>query len=243
MTQEPEPSSAEPAKEPVEEASRTRRVGWWIAGAAAAVVVIVIVVVAVNSGSTLTADERLEQALLTEDDFPSGYDVSLLSQDELDQAADNQGLPDDVEISPQKCADLLEAQPTPEGDYSVGAVQARQSTTAYVEIVSEVEAMPEWNTAEIDRLLDACGEASFSQGGQSATMTFDKLTAPRGADDSYALSYSVSAGGVEITLAIAVSRVGEYVVVFTGGGQGSALDDAEFLDLAEAANAKVARTF
>ncbi|RZS34926.1 hypothetical protein EV193_108276 [Herbihabitans rhizosphaerae] len=221
---------------------KKRRTALWISIAAVVVVAAVvttILLISNSSSATLTVDKALEKALLTSSDFPSGYDVSVLTQDEIDKLNQQQQLPDDIQ--PAECSDLMRSQPKPTGDYSVGGMKATNAgeRTGYSEIVTPVGGYGEWNPSRIDEVIGKCGTTTFSQDGQSGTVSFAKLTGVNG--DGFALRTRIEGGGVKLTLGVAITKVGEHVVVFTGA-YGRTFDEASFVRLANAANEKARAT-
>jgi hypothetical protein len=221
-----------------QELGRRARVVWWVV-AVGLIVAVVVVAWVRDDEPTLTADQRLEAALLTSGDFRAGYDVAVMGQDRLDQAVTAQELPSG--IRPAECAELLRAQPRPAEDTAVGAVEARGDGVYYVEVVTPAAGMPEWDPGRVDEVVDACGTTTFDQDGTTGTVRFDRIEGVRG--DGFALRATISVAGDsgaedEVSLGVAVSRVDGHVVVLTGGATGD-LDEAEFVRLANAANARV----
>lgn len=208
------------------EPSGRRRVVWWVA--AVAIVVAVVVV------SFFRDDEStVGEALLTGDDFGDGYEVAVMSPDELGQAGAVE-LPKGIE--PAECAELLAARPEPAEPDLSGGVSARGEGTAYLEVVLPADGVSEWDTGRIDEVVDACGTTTFDDGDATGTVEFSHLDTP--VDDGFALAAKVSGSDGVVTVGVAVSRVGEHVVVLTGVAEGD-LDRREFARLAQAAGDRV----
>lgn len=219
---------------------RRNKKTWWLVGGALVVVAVIVTVIVVNnSGPSLNADAKLEAGLLEGSDYPSGYTVSLLTQEELDEATgQEQALPDD--ISPPECAELLRNQPKLSGDTSVGAAKAEGSGTYYVEMITPANGIESWDTGKAAEVVEKCATTTFSQDGQSGTLTMSLLEPPPG-DRSFAMKFGIEAEGVTLTLVAAISQVGDHAVAIIGGASGT-VDDAEFQEIVAAANEKVERT-
>ncbi|HEY0450888.1 hypothetical protein [Actinophytocola sp.] len=227
---------------PVAEPRRRTRVGWWLTGIAVAAVAVTVAVVALrDEGPTYTVDKELQAALLTAEDYPSGYVVTLLGKEDLERQSGGQDLPGDLQ--PAGCAELLRTQPQVTGDHPVGAAQAANSGTGtyYVEVVANSSEVERWDASAIDGLLNACRTTTFTQDGATGTVTFARLPAPSDAR-SFALLTTIEAGGVTIAIGIAVVAVGRHVLVLTGGSSGG-FDEAEFTEVVRAAEDKVLTTF
>jgi hypothetical protein len=201
-----------------------RRVVWWVA--AVALVVGVVVVTAVR-------DAEPDDALLTAEDFGGGYDVAALSADQLARSGTTD-LPEGIE--PAECAALLRTRPEPANPELAAGVSARGERTAYLEVVLPAAGVSEWDTARLDEVVDTCRTTTFDDGGTEGTVEFSRLDTP--VEDGFALTARVSGSDGVVTLGVAVSRVGDHVVVLTGVAQGD-LDEREFSRLVGAAGARV----
>jgi hypothetical protein len=201
-----------------------RRVLWWIA---AVVIVVAVVVVSFFQGSDL------DDALLTGDDFGGGYEVAAVAQDQLGHAT-AADLPAGIE--PAECAELLRARPEPANPELAAGVSARGERTAYLEVVLPADDVSEWDAAGLAQVVDACQVTTFDDGDTTGTVEFSRLDVPVG--DGFALVARVSGSDGVITLGVAVSRVGDHVVVLTGAAQGD-LDEREFSRLVLAAGERV----
>lgn len=205
-----------------------RRVAWWVAAIAILVAVLVVTFLRDMGGD-------LDEALLTGADFGSGYEVAVMTPDQLTQADADVSLPAGIE--PAECAELLRARPEPTGTGTVSGVSARGDGGAYLELVMPAAEVPEWDTARLDEVVGACRTTTFDGGADGAgTVEFSHLTAP--VTDGFALAARVSSGDGVVTVGVAVSRVGEHVVVLTGVAQGD-LDRDEFARLVRAADDRV----
>lgn len=201
-----------------------RRVAWWVA-AVAIVVAVVVVSFFQESGG--------DDVLLTGEDFGGEYDVAVMSSEELRQAAVSE-LPPGIE--PAECAELLRARPEPAEPGDASGVTARGDATAYLELVLPADGVSEWDTGRLAEVVDACRTTTFDDGETTGTVEFSHLPAPN--DSGFALAARVSGSDGVVTLGVAVSRVGDHVVVLTGAAQGD-LDRDEFSRLARAANDRV----
>jgi hypothetical protein len=201
-----------------------RRVLWWVA--AVGIVVAVVVV-------SFFQDGELDDALLTGEDFGAGYEVAALTADQLGQAGATE-LPTGIE--PAECAELLRTWQEPVNPESAAGVSAQGERTAYLEVVLLGADVSEWDTARLDEVVDACRITTFDDGGTTGTVDFSRLDVP--VADGFALSAMVSGSDGVVTLGVAVSRVGDHVVVLTGAAQGD-LDEREFARLVRTAGARV----
>ncbi len=193
-----------------------RRVAWW---AAALTLLVVVVVVA------LVRDREPDGALLTGADFGDGYEVAVLTPDQLTQA--DTGLPDGIE--PAECTELLRARPEPAS--SADAVSARGDGDAYLEMVMPADGVPAWDAERLDEMVGTCATTTFADG----TVEFSRLDPPPG---GYAFAARVSSGDGVVTVGVAMARVEAHVVVLTGVAQGD-LDRREFGRLVRLAGEKV----
>lgn len=205
-----------------------RRVAWWVA-ALAILVAVVVVTVLRDAGSG-----DLEEALLTGAEFGDGYEVAVMTPDQLVRADADVRLPSGIE--PAECAELLRAQPEPPSTGTAGGVSARGDASAYLELVLPAAEVPEWDNDRIEEVVDTCRTTTFDDGGGEGTVEFDHLAAP--VADGFALTARVTSGDGVVTVGVAVSRVGDHVVVLTGVAEGD-LDQREFTRLVEAAGDRV----
>lgn len=201
-----------------------RRVLWWVVAVG---IVVAVVVVSFFQGG------ELDDALLTGEDFGGGYKVAAVAPEQLRQAA-AADLPAGIE--PAECAELLRARPEPADPALAAGVSARGARTAYLEVVLPADDVSEWDAAGLAEVVDTCRVTTFADGDATGTVEFDHLEAPVG--DGFALSAKVSGSEGVVTLGVAVSRVGDHVVVLTGAAQGD-LDEREFARLVQAAGARV----
>lgn len=207
------------------EARGRRRVVWWVA--AVAIVVAVVVVSYVRDGGG-----ALDEALLTGADFGDGYEVAVMSPEELRQA--DTGLP--AGIKPAECAELLRARPEPADPGAASGVSARGEDTAYLELVLPAAGVSEWDTDRLEQVVDTCRTTTFDDGEGTGTVEFGHLAAA--GEDGFALTARVSSGDGVVTVGVAVVRVREHIVVLTGIATGD-LDLREFTRLGQAATERV----
>lgn len=204
-----------------------RGVVWWVAALTILVAVLVVTFLRDVGGD-------LDEALLTGADFGGGYEVAVMTPDQLTQADVDVGLP--AGIKPAECAELLRARPEPASTGIVSGVSARGDGTAYLELVMPAAEVPEWDTTRLDEVVGACRTTTFDDGDGTGTVEFSHLAAP--VTDGFALAARVSSGDGVVTVGVAVSRVGEHVVVLTGVAQGD-LDRDEFSRLVRTADDRV----
>jgi hypothetical protein len=204
-----------------------RRVAWWVA--AVAMLVAVVVVALVREG-----DGDLDDALLTGAEFGDGYDVAVMTPDQLGQAGAEVRLPSGIE--PAECAELLRTQPEPATTGAAGGVSARREGAAYLELVLPAADVPAWDTGRIEDAVDTCRNTRFEDGDGTGTVEFSRLDVRT--EGGFALAARISSGDGVITVGVAVSRVGAHVVVLTGVATGD-LDRAEFGRLVAAAGDRV----
>ncbi len=195
-----------------------RRVAWWAAALTLLVLVVVVALVQDPGGDA-------DGALLTGADFGDGYEIAVLTPDQLAQA--DPGLPTGIE--PAECTELLRARPEPGGTAS--AVSARRDGTAYLEQVMPADGTPAWNRDRLDEMVGTCATTRFADG----TVEFSRLDPPPG---GYAFAARVSSGDGVVTVGVAMARVEDHVVVLTGVAQGD-LDRREFGRLVRRAGEKV----
>ena len=227
--------------QPPRRSPERRKAVWWMAGGVAVVVAVVVTVLVIRGGSLLTADASLEPGLLTGSDV-SGYSVSVLTQDELDDAtAQEQALPAD--ISPPECAELLRDQPKLADDTPVGAAKLAGGTAAYVEMITPDNGIESWDPSRATQFAATCGTVTFSESGQSGTLSIEVIDppSPSRAEHAFAMRFTIEADGVSVTLASAVAKVGDHAVALVGGTSGE-FDESEFREIAGDAFDKVART-
>jgi hypothetical protein len=163
--------------------------------------------------------------LLTGADFGDGYEVAVLTPDQLSSAGT--GLPEGIE--PAECAELLRARPEPPD--SADAVSARGDGDVYLEMVMPAGDVPAWDAERLDEMVGACATTTFADG----TVEFSRLDLPR---DGYAFAARVSSGDGVVTVGVAMARVEAHVVVLTGVARGD-LDRREFGRLVRLAGEKV----
>lgn len=195
-----------------------RRVAWWAAALTLLVVVVVVAIVQDRSADP-------EGALLTGADFGAGYEVAVLTPDQV--ARTDTGLPAGIE--PAQCTGLLRARPEPVT--TADAVSARRDGAAYLEVVMPADGVRAWDADRLDEMVGTCATTTFDEG----TVEFSRLDAPA---DGYAFAARVSSGDGVVTVGVAMARVGEHVVVLTGIARGD-LDRREFARLARVAGEKV----
>ncbi|MBB4904455.1 DUF5642 family protein [Actinophytocola algeriensis] len=201
-----------------------RRVLWWVAAVGILVAVVVV---------SLVRDGDPDDALLTAEDFGGGYDVAAMTAAEFAQSGATD-LPEDIE--PPECAELLRSRPEPANPELAAGVSARGARTAYLEVVLPADDVSEWDTDRLDEVVGTCGTTTFDDGDTTGTVEFSHLDVP--VEDGFALAARVSGSDGVVTLGVAVSRIGEHVVVLTGVAQGD-LDEREFSRLVRAAGERV----
>jgi hypothetical protein len=208
------------------------RVAWWVA--ALAILVTVVVVALVREAG----DGELDEALLTGAEFGAGYDVAVMTSDDVVRADADVRLPSGIE--PAECAELLRARPEPADTEAVGGVSARGQGSAYLELVMPADGVPLWDTERLDEVVGTCSTTTFDTGDGTGdgtgTVEFSRLDVP--VTDGFALAARVSSGDGVVTVGVAVSRVADHVVVLTGVAEGD-LDRAEFTRLVRAASERV----
>lgn len=203
-----------------------RRVLWWVAAVAIVVAVVVVSFFQDTGGA-------LGDALLTGEDFGSGYEVAVMPPGQLGQAG-AVDLPEGIE--PAECAELLRTRPEPANPELAAGVSARGERTAYLELVLPADGVSDWDTARLDEVVGTCRTTTFDDGDTTGTVEFRRLPAPSAG--GFALAARVSGGDGVVTLGVAVSRVGDHVVVLTGAAHGD-LDEPEFTRLVRAAGERV----
>lgn len=201
-----------------------RRVLWWVA---AVVIVVAVVVVSFFQGGDL------DDALLTGDDFGGGYEVAAVAPEQLGQATATD-LPPGIE--PAECAELLRTRPEPATSELAAGVSARGERTAYLEVLLPADGVSGWRADRLAEAVDTCRNTTFDDGDTTGTVEFSHLEVP--VEDGFALAARVSGSDGVVTLGVAVSRVGDRVVVLTAAAQGD-LDEREFTRLVRTAGARV----
>ncbi|MGB3442259.1 MAG: DUF5642 family protein [Actinophytocola sp.] len=205
-----------------------RRVAWWVTALAIIVAVLVVTFLRDAGPGEQTG------ALLTADDFGAGYEVEVMTGEQLGQANSGTDLPEGIE--PAECAELLAARPAPTGADTASGVAASGDGAAYLELLMPADGVTAWDTDRLGEVVDTCRTTTYDDGDSTGTVEFGHLPAP--VADGFGLTARISSGDGVVTLGVAVSRVGEHVVVLTGVATGD-LDEREFTRLVAAANDRV----
>jgi hypothetical protein len=222
---------------------KRKYLGLWFAGAVVVLAVVVGIVFRVTPEAPPVADSSLEPGLLVAADFPPEFFVSTMTQAELDRLPTALGQPDTV--NPTECSELIRAADRSPGGQSIAIVQASDSTNGvvYAQEIVRADEVPGWDPRQGETRLAACGEMTIAYKGRTTRLYSSRVEGIAG--DGYATSAttgeSYGIGGV--TVAVAMTRVGDYIVMFTGASavlsMGSVFDEDEFVRLANVANERV----
>jgi hypothetical protein len=216
--------------------SKRRYLGLWLVIAVVVTGVAVVVFTTPEKERPPVAAPSLKPGLLATSDFPAGVLVSGGTQDEFGEVLSAARVPSIVDVT--GCARLLY---TPElGDAGESAEVIRavdvRTGTYYVQAVMPAGAVPSWNPRRHDALLADCGEATFTLDGTIITLHAHAVAGVEG--EGYATGVVMDLPrGTRSSMAIAVTKVGAHIVMFAGVGP--AVDEAEFVRLANAANDRV----
>ena len=230
-------------QQPVHVRPRRKFLGLWFAGAVVVLGVVVGVVFGVTPERPPVADSSLEPGLLVAADFPPQFYVSTMTQADLDRLPSTLGVPDTV--NPTECSELIRAAEEQKGGQSVAVVRASDSTNGvyYVQEVMRADESPDWDVRQGEQRLAACGEMTMVYKERTVRLYSSRVAGIAG--DGYAVSMTTGAdygiGGA--TIAVATTRVGDHIVVFTAASavtsMRSVFDEDEFVRLANAANERV----
>lgn len=216
---------------PVHVAPKKRHTGLWFAGAVVVVAVGLGVVFGVVKEEPPVVDGTLAAGLLDSADFAPGFYVSDMTQDEMNQLPAQRALPDT--INPPECSEFLRTGDDSAANQRVAAVEATDavSHTAYVQLITPVDEVPDWDPGRAADLLASCGEVTLTEKDASFTFHISALDGVRGTGHA-----TVATTGT-ITVASAIVQVDGNLVQFIGIAP--VLDEAEFVRLANAAADRV----
>lgn len=230
-------------EQPVYVPPKKKNVGLWLTVGLVVVIGVVAFVFAESPPPRPVADASLNAGLLGAADFPDGFYVSNMTQDELDQASRAPGIPDTV--NPAECSELLRDTARPPGGQSVAMVQASDATNG----VSYVQAILKASEASLDlakaeAMLTVCREITFTVPGRgTVTVHTSRIDGVEGEGYARSVATGEEFGIGGFILSAAVTKVEDHVVMFLGVGaysmRGWTLDEAEFVRLANAANERV----
>jgi hypothetical protein len=146
------------------------------------------------------------------------------------------GLPAELAVTPQECADVLAAVPAPTGDVPAFAAQVAltgSSATVQALVAAPVlaEAIP-----TVERAAEECSGATVEAPGHgTGTVVVTSVRLPEGlGDDALGLALTATAtapDGRQVTLSglVGLVRDGDRLVVLaTGDPQGGAVDEVAF---------------
>jgi hypothetical protein len=218
---------------------RRRFLNLWIAAAVAVVGIVFGVTPAVSHD---IADASLEPGLLVAADFPPQFHVSTMTRAELDRLPGTPAQPDTV--NPTECSELLRLRERQPGGRPVAIVQASDGDNGvtYVQQIAHADTAS-WDPRWAESMLAKCDEMTIAYKGVTVTMYSSRVEGIAG--DGYARSITTGEdygiGGV--TVGVAVTKVGDNVVTFTGVSlvlsMRSVFDEDQFVRLANAANERV----
>lgn len=230
-------------QQPVHAPKKRRFLGLWFAGAVVVLGVVVMIVFRVTPEPPPVVDSSLEPGLLVAADFPPEFSVSNMTQDQVDRLPSTLGEPDTV--NPTECSELVRTADEVKGGRSIAVVQASDSTNGvfYVQGIMRVDEVSDWDPRQGETRLAACGEMTVAYKGRTVRLHSSRVEGIAG--DGYAMSMTTGAeygiGGA--TMAVAMIRVGDYIVVFTCASavltMDWAFDEDEFVRLANTANERV----
>ena len=184
--------------------------------------------------------EELAAGLLTQDDFGAGATVIEVDREQLIAAAPVAGS-DDVEISPESCAEAVQGtQPRIEDYDGVAGVSATTGAVTTVEVLLRGEAT-DGAVEQLARAVENCPEAQISSPAiGEASLTFETVELPELGDASAAVRYvtTVTQGGGQVSVPTLVGMVRDgdrVVMLLTLSADGSEADEEEFTGLLERA--------
>lgn len=234
-------------QQPVYAPSKKRYLGLWFVGGLVVVAVVIGVVFGQSPPPAPTSDHSLTPGLLGGADFPTTFRVVTKTQEDFD-AALLAKVKVPATIEPTECSELVRGG-IERGSKSLpmAVVEAGDTKNGiqYVEMIVRARDLPDWSSRRGEQTLATCGEMSYTtDAGSRITVHGTRVDGVTGGD-GYATSMTTGPeygiGG--FTLAMAVTRVGDYLVQFAGIGAwtatGPALSEPEFVRLVNAANERV----
>lgn len=212
---------------------------WFVGGGLLAAGLAVVLALALTRGGgdpdiSYVRDEQLTTALLSGTDFPSGYDVTVLSQPDLDDLDPEVNRPDSV--SPAACETLMSrGLDGVDGTYHVGALAAVSSGgTAYSEVIARNEENlgQDWNPDAFNDVLDECGSITAETDGTSLTLSLDPLDVADMGPKTVA--FTLTSASPSMHLVTGLAQRGDRLIMLMAVSQ-SDIDTDEFGELFRAA--------
>ncbi len=183
----------------------------------------------------------LAAGLLPDDAFGPDATVVEVSQQQLAAGAGLTADSEDVEISPESCAEAVEGtQPSIEDYDEAAGLNATTGAVTTVEVILRGEAT-EGSVEQLAASPETCPEATISspQFGE-ATVSFEAVAAPDLGDGSAVIRYvtTLEQNGNQVSIPTLVGLVQDgdrAITLLTLAADGSEPDEAEFLALLERA--------
>lgn len=184
----------------------------------------------------------LAPGLLPASAFGSGAAVTSITVQQLQQGTGLAGGSlQGAQITPESCAALVKST-QPQGDELKGAAAevAKQGTSATIEVLAVSDKAKDL-VSGVDAAIAACPQAQVTlPQGASATITFQRVDAPKLGDGSAALSFTTvgtAPGGQQVSVPALVGFAvdGNRVVTLISAAPGAAPDQATFTALLQQA--------
>ena len=179
------------------------------------------------TGQAIPTAATLKSALLTVQDFPTGWKTTPVSDSESEASGD--------------CGDRLEAFDDAHPDSKIKAEAAFESDSDEIDeelmAFTDIDALTA-DVAEYISIIRGCTTIELQVGDDEVKLSVSELSFPRLGDESLAYSATGKIDGVSIELNLVMVRLGPVLLQLTQSGVFSA--DAEFLsEIATKAVAKL----
>ncbi|MFE3456847.1 hypothetical protein ACFXKD_04820 [Nocardiopsis aegyptia] len=156
----------------------------------------------------LRASERLEDMLLTADDYPEGYSLESMDVEDLEGASPGGDIGD---VEPAECAQVMEggSAEIPE-DAVEGAAQSATNDDPAVYMLILVSGDPgqdELDTSDYDAMLRDCSEMTITSDGITLDATVESMSSPSLPETGGMFGMSMEGEGMEMAMTTAWGQV------------------------------------